>query len=163
MDEVVEQLIDRLDLEPHPEGGYYRRTYESSTTLRHSEGETPTESRRRAVSAILYLLPADDVSRFHRLHGDEIWCYHWGSSLRLHLLDDDSYETRTLGPNLESGENPQVTVPGGTWFGATVEDNYTLVTCTVIPEFRFEDYELADREELLEIYPDQSEIIHRLT
>lgn len=163
MDETVEALIDRLDLQSHPEGGYYRRTYESDRRIdvEDNGGSSPVE--RRAGSAILYLLPATEVSRFHRLKSDEIWHYHWGNSLTLHVLERDGYRTEILGPNLENGEQPQVTVEGGRWFGATVGSGYTLVSCTVVPEFDYEDYELASEEQLKRQFPEHGDVIEELT
>lgn len=160
MDDVVEDLVGRLDLKPHPEGGYYQRTYESDELS--GEG-ADGESSRRMGSAILYLLPASEVSRLHRLDADELWCYHWGSPLTLHRLNDEGYRTDRLGPSLENGEHPQITIPAGEWFGATVEAGYTLVSCVVVPEFDFEHYELANADDLKEKFPNQTEIIETLT
>lgn len=163
MDNVVKDLVERLDLEPHPEGGYYRRTFESEQMIHGREGEQSLKTARRAGSAILYLLPSSEVSRFHRLGAHEIWFYHWGSPLTLHRLTEGGHETDKLGPSLENGEKPQVTVPAGEWFGATVEEGYTLVSCAVIPEFDFDDYELADADELKDDFPRHRDIINRLT
>lgn len=164
MHDRARELIDRLDLEAHPEGGYYRRTYESGETIPSDVLPAGYESPRRLGSSILFLLPAEEVSRLHRLRGDEMWHFYEGASLDIHVFGgEEGYRTLRLGSDLRAGEFPQHVVRGGHWFGATVPEEYALVGCTVWPEFRFEDFEMADRAELLRQYPDQQSVIERLT
>lgn len=149
--------IDRLGLEPHPEGGYYKRTYRSPVSVSGDElpdhrGDRPT------ATAIYYLLEADDCSAFHRLQSDELWQFHHGSPLTLYLLDDGL--TR-----IELGRDQfQAVIPAGTWFGAELTDNegFALVGCVVTPGFDFEEFELAGPA-LAEEYPAHQELIERLT
>ncbi len=164
MDETVKELIDRLELSEHPEGGYYRRTYESKLKLEPGELPEKYTGKRRAGSAIYYLLPADDFSAFHRLEAEETWHFYRGQPLTLHVLDEQQGHTKhKLGPKIEAGEQPQVTVPAGKPFAAEVEIGYTLVGCTVVPEFNFEDYRLCGRQKLLADFPDARKVIRRLT
>ena len=143
-----EEWVRRLDLEPHVEGGYYRRVYESEVRL---------PDGTRSASAIYYLLGAGERSRLHRVGRDELWCYHSGRSLDLWFVGEEGVTVRRLGPNVEEGECPQLLAPGDMVFGALpVEgpgEDCTLVTCVVIPEFREGAYHLltpAERAELAE-------------
>jgi predicted cupin superfamily sugar epimerase len=163
MKDRCEYLIECFDLDPHPEGGYYRRTYESETEISSNALPSEYESSRRVGSSILYLLPSTEVSRLHRLSGDEMWHFYRGSPLTLHVFEDEGYRRHRLGNDYETGESPQYVVRAGNWFGATVGEAYALVGCTVWPEFQFEDFEVADRTELVQEYPEQERIIEKLT
>ena len=152
---TVQDWIESLRLAKHPEGGYYRETYRSLTTV-----ELPAFAGARAVStAIYFLLPADEVSALHRIRSDELWHVYAGQPLTIHVLTaDGQYSTVALGP-----ENPQALVAAGRWFGATVENEFALVGCTVAPGFDFRDFEMADRMTLLAAYPQHRRVIERLT
>lgn len=161
----AQRWIETLQLQPHPEGGYYRETYRSPQRLMGCclhEHEGP----RVVATAIYFLLPGGEFSALHRLRSDEMWHFYAGSPLTLHLItpEGDLVQVR-LGPNAQNGESFQAVVPAGCWFGATVDDpdGYALVGCTVAPGFEFEDFELGDRQQLLERYPQHREIIERLT
>lgn len=151
--------IDQLGLEPHPEGGFFKRTYQSPHTVTREE-------TRPLSTSIYFLLRSEDVSHFHRLQSDEIWYYHGGSSLTVHVIHEDgSYQAIRLGPNLEQGEVLQAVVPAHSIFGSTVQDadTFALVGCMVSPGFDFADFELFAREELLAQYPQHASIIRKLT
>ena len=152
---TTQDWIDSLQLLPHPEGGFYRETYRSPLPV-----EFPNFSGARAVStAIFFLLPAGNVSAFHRIKSDEIWHFYAGQPLTIHLIATDGrLAALTVGPDL-----PQAVVPAGCWFGATVEQGYALVGCTVAPGFDFCDFEMAERSALLGMYPQHRTIIERLT
>lgn len=156
------EWINRLALEPHPEGGFYRETYRAPHPI-----ESPRHPGTRAAStAIYYLLREGDVSTFHRLLSDEVWHHYAGGSLTVHTLSEsDGYEALHLGLDLTAGQRPQAVVPGGVWFGATVDEGspYVVAGCTVAPGFDFADFETARREELVQRFPAQREIIERLT
>lgn len=118
------------------------------------------------ATAIYFLLPGDQFSALHRLRSDEVWHFYAGSSLTLHIIDPQGCLTqKKLGTNPDKGESFQVVVEAGCWFGATVDDpqGYALVGCTVAPGFEFEDFELGNRQQLLEQYPQHRELIERLT
>lgn len=133
----AEQLIRELALQAHPEGGFYRRQFTSS----HVD-----EARRPCCSAILFLLPAGMVSRWHRIDADEVWHFHEGAPLELLIADSEqSVRRESLGP-VEPGQLPQRVVPANAWQAARSLGDFTLAGCTVAPEFRFEHFSLLDDE-----------------
>ncbi|MCS6949397.1 MAG: cupin domain-containing protein [bacterium] len=165
MNAEAQYWISVLGLQPHPEGGYYRETYRSEQRLMgcclHGH-----EGPRVAATAIYFLLPGGEFSALHRLRSDEMWHFYTGSSLTLHIIDDEGNLSQVkLGTNPQKGESFQAVVRAGCWFGATVDDpeGYALVGCTVAPGFEFEDFELGDRQQLLERYPQHRDLIERLT
>ncbi len=120
-------LVDELELEPHPEGGHFRRTF--------------LDPDGRA-SSILYLLAARERSHWHRIDAVEIWNHCGGGPLELSIsVDGEQTERLTLGP--PPGGSPQVIVPAGAWQSATPVDGFSLVSCVVVPAFRWERFELA--------------------
>ena len=132
---TAEQVIARLGLSPHPEGGWYRQTWVA---------EAP-EGTRPAGTCIQYLLDAGGRSHWHRVDATEIWHFYAGTPLVLSTADTLKGPARevTLGPDLVQGEQPQVIVPAGAWQAARAGDGWALVGCTVSPGFRFEGFELA--------------------
>jgi len=131
---TAEEIIRLLELEPHPEGGFYRRTFEDSVA---ADG-------RPASTAIYYLLARGMSSHWHRIDAVEAWHYYAGAPIALSLSADGvASETHRLGPDLGAGERPQVVVPTGWWQAAVSLGDWTLVGCTVAPGFRFEGFELA--------------------
>jgi uncharacterized protein len=157
MNKRIQELILSLNLRPHPEGGFYAETYRSSDTVNARGGQ------RSLATSIYFLLTAGNISKFHRIKSDEMWFFHEGNPLTVHLLDNDGYRTLKLGPVDEEGHEPFQLVPAGVIFGSTVEEGYALVSCVVAPGFDFEDFKLFEAEELLSEYPQQEGIIRRLT
>jgi predicted cupin superfamily sugar epimerase len=158
--------IDRLGLRKHPEGGYYRETYRSKETIAREQLPERFEGDRAFSTAILFLLPADEVSAFHRIKQDEVWHFYEGSALTLHVIDArDDYSSIKLGRDIEGGESMQAVVEAGCVFGAAVDDpgSFALVGCTVAPGFDFQDFEMPARRDLLVRYPQHWSIIERLT
>lgn len=150
-------LIQKLDLQQHPEGGYYRETY-------RSEGKLDFGGERNFSTCIYYMLTADGFSAFHRIRQDEIWHFYEGSSLHIHMINPQGkYSLARIGSNLAEGEEYQFVVPAGYWFAAEVMGDYGLVGCTVAPGFDFRDFELAAREQLMEQYPQHLSIIEKFT
>jgi len=129
-------LIARFDLAPHPEGGWYRRLYCSSTEVNGPIG------RRPAVTSIVYLLRADETSRWHRVRADEIWHFYEGAPLTLLHADPAlvRIEMTLLGSTAEAA--PVAAVPAGHWQAARSRGAYSLVGCTVAPGFDFADFTL---------------------
>ena len=157
----MEDWIEQLRMEPHPEGGFYKRSFDSEQLL-FSENH---EGERKLFTSIYFLLRSQDISRFHRLKSDEIWYFHGGSPLTVHIIDEEGkYRKEALGLDIVKGEKPQVIVKKGSIFGSTVdqEDTYTLVGCMVSPGFDFQDFELFEKSWLLEKYPQHKGIIERL-
>ena len=124
-------IIAKLGLQPHPEGGWYRETWRG-----------PMIAGRASGTAILFLLQAGERSHWHRVDADEIWLWHAGAPLCLSMGETAAREHR-LGPAVLGGELPQIVVPAGHWQAARSLGDWTLVSCTVSPGFRFEGFELA--------------------
>jgi predicted cupin superfamily sugar epimerase len=158
--------IRKLELEPHPEGGYYRQTYKADLAL-PKQSLPPNFTGPRAVStAIYFLLEAGNFSAFHRLQSDELWHFYAGEALLIHVIEAGGlYFTIQLGNDPEAGDALQGVVKAGCWFASEVKDGkgFGVVGCTVAPGFDFEDFELAEREELVKSYPQHHGLIARLT
>ncbi|ACF11905.1 protein of unknown function DUF985 [Chlorobaculum parvum NCIB 8327] len=165
---TAEFWIDRLRLERHPEGGWYRETYRSEGEYDFSGAATFGSARSYATS-IYYLLEQGDHSRLHRIHSDEQWYFHAGSPLDVHCFPETGKPSRfTLGDNPDAGEVLHSWVPAGDYFGASLAesddpDAYALVSCVVAPGFDFRDFSFADREALTAKFPDHARIIEKLS
>jgi uncharacterized protein len=157
--------ISKLELNAHPEGGYYKVTYEAEEKISDLELSVRFDGKRLLYTSIFFLLQSHDVSHFHRLKSDELWYYHAGSHLTIHVIHEDGiYEEVKLGVNLEKGETLQYLVPKNSIFGSSVmeKDTFSLVGCMVSPGFDFQDFELFTQKELLAQYPQHSEVIRKL-
>ena len=129
------EVIARLELKPHPEGGHYRETFRDSR--RDVDG-------RSASTAIYFLLARGERSHWHRIDAAEVWHYYAGSALNLQIADDAGQRCIRLGPDLAAGEVPQTIVPAQAWQAAESSGDWTLVGCTVAPGFDFATFELAE-------------------
>ncbi len=130
----AKDLIEKLGLARHPEGGWYRETWRADAA----------EGARASGTAIYYLLEAGDFSHWHRVDATEIWHWYAGAPLVLTLSENGhDAEARMLGPEIAAGQSPQVIVPPGWWQTATSMGNFTLVGCTVSPGFEFSGFEMA--------------------
>ena len=145
-------LIDKLGLEPHPEGGYFREVYRSAARVQPLDGRTD----RLALTTIYFLLAAGQVSRWHRVASDEVWHYYEGGRLELLVADAglNDVSRRVLGP-VADNTAPVHVVLAGEWQAARPMESYTLVGCTVGPGFEFEDFRLLDS------LPDQAAALRR--
>lgn len=134
-------IIQRLGLQPHPEGGYFRETW------RASRRDLTSDGARGSGTAIYFLLKAGEVSRWHRVDAVEIWHHYAGDSLELRIAEhDQAASAQILGRNIERGERPQIIVPKDAWQRArigTPRAGWVLVGCTVSPAFEFSGFELA--------------------
>ncbi|WP_296229229.1 cupin domain-containing protein [Ralstonia sp. UBA689] len=160
---AAQRLIDRLGLEPHPEGGFYRETYRSQERVQR--GIPPVE--RAAATAIYYLLADDAYSAWHRIQSDELWHFHTGDPLDVHVLEGNgTVRTHRLGHAAEDEMAVyQAVVPAGRWFAAervAGVHGYVLVGCTVSPGFEFSEFELAESRVLLESHSAHDDLIRRL-
>jgi len=158
--------IESLNLLPHPEVGYFREIYRSENTIGNSSLPAEFEGNRSVGTSIYYLLKSGQRSLLHRIKSDEIWHHYDGSPIVLFLIHEDGkHEEILLGKNIAGGENPQIVIKGGTWFGAFPknDNSFTLAGCTVHPGFDFDDFEMADREKMLIDFPHLESIIRRLT
>ena len=157
--------VTKLGLEPHPEGGFYKRSFESEEHTSDQELSVEFEGKRKLYTSIFFLLGSNDISHLHRLKSDELWYYHAGSPLTISVIDENGhYKESKLGLNLDEGEVPQLLVPKNSIFGSFVrdEDTFSLVGCMVSPGFEFQDFELFTQEELLLKYPQHKEVIMKL-
>jgi uncharacterized protein len=135
--DIADRLIVTLELQPHPEGGWYAETW------RHR----PPDGSRGAGSAIYFLLRQGEVSRWHRVDADEIWHYYAGDPLQLRIAEAGAAPgSHILGPDVEAGQRPQIVVPAGAWQTARPLGQYTLVGATVSPAFEFAGFQLAPDE-----------------
>ncbi|MEJ6398737.1 cupin domain-containing protein [Yoonia sp. 208BN28-4] len=130
---TADDIIEKLDLAPHPEGGFYRQTW-----IADNDG-------RPTGTAIYFLLRDGGASHWHTVDAAEIWFYHAGAPLILSVSQTDVGPAQdiTLGPDLLSGQQPQGIVPTGHWQAARTTGDWTLVSCTVSPGFDFAGFKLA--------------------
>ena len=166
MNQQAKAIINHLNLEQHPEGGYYKEVYRSEGVINPDSDETVYPSSRNFSTSIYYMLEGLDTSSFHRIRSDETWHYYTGSSATIHIIHPDSlYEARYLGPELSRGQSYQLTIPGRSWFGVTVDDpdSFMLAGCTVAPGFDFKDFEIGDPYKLKQAFPEHKAIINRLS
>lgn len=166
MKQQIKEIINHLNLAPHPEGGYYKETYRSGGVIQPESDESSYPVGRYFFTAIYYLLEGTDTSSFHRIRSDETWHFYSGSSATIHIIHPDSlYEALYLGPDIVQGQAFQHTVPGGSWFGVSVDktDSYLLAGCTVAPGFDFKDFEMGDPYKLKQAFPEHTDIIEKLS
>ncbi len=157
----AEDWIRQLALVPHPEGGYYRQTYQASELIPHSALPARFSGSRSFSTAIYFLLKHPQVSRFHRIQSDEIWHFYTGSGLTISILQDGKLRQERLGADIGARDSFQVVVPANCWFAASVNTPgaFSLLGCTVAPGFDFADFELATAEALIQAYPDHAQLI----
>ena len=134
---VAADIIARLELKPHPEGGHYRETFRDLGV----DG-----SGRSRSTAIYFLLARGERSHWHRIDAVEVWHYYAGASLTLQISDDEGQRSIKLGPNLAADEVPQAIVPPHAWQAAESNGEWTLVGCTVAPGFDFATFEMAPKD-----------------
>lgn len=159
---TAQHWIQQLDLQPHPEGGYFREVYRSDEQI---DGLVRYEGPRCASTSIYFLLEGQQTSRFHRLASDEIWHFYAGSAANIHIIAPDGTLTiKPIGLSLEQGQAPQQLIPRDHWFAAEVFDkeSFILVGCTVAPGFEFQDFELAECAALCASFPKHQELIKRM-
>ena len=163
---TADYWIDNLGLIQHPEGGYFKEVYRAEEHIARSALPGRYGGDRPYATSIYFLLKGNECSHFHRIQSDETWHFYQGTCLELFVLEKNGALTsHLLGPSFETGERFQVTISRDHWFGAKVRksDSYALLGCTVAPGFHFEDFELANRQKLIEAYPQHSQLIQDLT
>jgi predicted cupin superfamily sugar epimerase len=162
----VQEIVEKLNLLPHPEGGFYKETYRSEGQISQGSLNENFSGKRSYCTAIYFLLTKDNFSAFHKIKQDEMWHFYAGSPLTVHMIDKEgNYSKQLIGNNFSKNELPQFVVPKDSWFASCVEDGkeYALVGCTVSPGFDFDDFELANRDLLVKKYPNHKNIITKLT
>jgi len=161
----IENLIHKLKLKKHSEGGYFAEIFRSEEMLKNSILPKRYSGQRSIYTSIYYLLYGNKFSAFHRLKSDEIWHFYKGTRLLIHILENkQKLITIKLGENLSKGDTFTARIKSGYWFAAEVEDkkSFSLVGCTVSPGFEFEDFEFGDKGKLIRNFPKHKDIIERL-
>lgn len=163
MSYLADYFIKSLDMTAHPEGGYFKESFVSDSTL--APNTLHINEERHLWTSIYFLLRTGEVSNFHRLKSDEMWYFHAGEALTIYMISPEGeLIEKQLGLNIEKGESPQVLVPKDYIFGSSMNrKGFSLVGCMVAPGFNFKDFELFDRKYLLEKYPSYKETIEKLT
>lgn len=153
----IQYLIKELNLLPHPEGGFYKEVYRSEENI--------TSIDRSLMTSIYFLITGSNVSRFHRIKSDELWFFHEGDPLIVHTLDHEGHYEHLLGLDFTKKENPQLLVSKDTIFGSCLAENgsYALVSCVVAPGFDFRDFELFTYDQIIAQFPENENIIRKLT
>ena len=157
---AMQEFIEKLELTPHVEGGYFKETYRCESLHELENGKS-----RSLATLIYFLLPHGNYSKFHKIESDEIWIYQAGSPLLIHMIDNEGkWSTATLGLDVTNGQQPQVCIAAQTIFGAEVleADSFSLSSCMVAPGFDFSDFQLYDKQELIGRFPNLATIIEHL-
>jgi predicted cupin superfamily sugar epimerase len=165
MNFTATDYIEKLQLQPHPEGGYYRQTYASDEQLKAAALPPRFGGDRFISTAIYFLLEGKDYSAFHRIKSDELWHFYSGGGLHIYVIHPDGKgEVMLLGNDLANGYHFQQVVKARCWFASKPanENSFSLVGCTVAPGFDFADFEMAKEGELLMEYPQHEEWIRML-
>jgi uncharacterized protein len=158
---TAQDYIQILDLQAHPEGGFYKETYRAETSF----DPVGFDGSRNVSTAIYFLLEGNNKSHFHKIKSDELWFFHDGASLEIYVLEVSGLKIIRLGKNIAEGEVLQAVIPANVWFASKVKDNdgFVLVSCTVAPGFSFEDFDLATRSFLLSQFPGEEDVIEEMT
>ena len=162
---IVNTLIQRYGLEPHPEGGWYKQTYKSNEQIATEALPKRFGANRVFSTAIYFLLEKENFSAFHRIKSDECWHFYAGDPLLIYIIEQTGeLKVISLGSDHEKDQSFQYVVPANCWFASrpAPESEYCFVGCTVSPGFEFDDFELADASELSTIYPQHKPIIIEL-
>ena len=161
----AEQYMMHLQLQPHPEGGYYRQSYRSTEFIPGESLPVRFNGKRPFSTAIYYLLEKGDYSSFHKIKSDECWHFYAGGSLYIHVIENEgNYTFIKLGNNIDNDEVLQYIVHAGAWFAVepAPETIFALTGCTVAPGFDFEDFEMGDRANLVRLFPQYETILQRM-
>jgi predicted cupin superfamily sugar epimerase len=153
------QWITTLNLQPHPEGGFYREVFRSEQSVRR---ENSAETKQ-ACTSIYYLLEGNDFSGFHRLKSDELWYFHKGSPLLIHVINEQGeYSTHELS-DTETG-SLSVAIKANLWFASEIpsKTDFALVSCAVAPGFDFSEFEMAKKAQMTTQYPQHSALLNRM-
>lgn len=155
---MLQKWVESLQLQAHPEGGYYKETGKSEQIIKSGSGlDVPLYTN------ILFLLEDKNPSRFHVLQSNEVWYFHDGKPLTVHCIyPDGEYKAVRLGRNPET-DLLQFEVPKGVIFGSSVDEDWALVSCMVSPGFDFREFYLFETQELLDKFPQHEAIIKKLT
>lgn len=159
--------IEKLKLQEHPEGGYFRELYRSDLVISKQHLPAGFHGDRNISTSIYFLLKSNQFSAFHRLASDELWHFYSGHGLNIYELDNFSGKLvkHRLGNDPVKGESFQTTIRAGNWFASGVVEGgeFALAGCTVSPGFHFDDFEMATRASLIAEYPEHADLITAYT
>ena len=164
--DTTEFLIKKLNLQPHPEGGYFKEVYRSNGKVGSESLDSRYIGHRNYATSIYFLLTSNAFSAFHKINQDEIWHFYEGSPIVLHTISKQGiHHEHYIGIDFSKNQKPQLVVTAGTLFAAKVleKNSYSLVGCTVSPGFDFKDFELAKRNHLIKKFPQHTDIIKLFT
>lgn len=145
----AEYWIENLQLEKHPEGGWFREVYQSGEMISKHALPEGFSGDRSVSTSIYYLLEGEDFSAFHRIKSDELWHFYTGnSSIEIISIEEGKTKQQFLGDNPGQNHYFQIVVPKNTWFAARLinKNGFALAGCTVSPGFHFDDFEMANQE-----------------
>jgi hypothetical protein len=150
--------IKHLNLQPHPEGGYYSEVFRSEQQLLR----LGAHEQKQACTSIYYLLEGDDYSGFHRLASDEIWYFHKGVPLHIHVIDQQGVHIALELSDTISG-SLSIAIRAGLWFASEIPsgNGFTLVSCAVAPGFDFSEFEMAEKQKLTALFPQHSNLLNK--
>lgn len=166
MDDAVKRIVERFELVPHPEGGFFREVYRAAARVTHPGVPQGFEPERSAGTLIYFLLSGDAFSAFHRVRwSDEIWHLYAGGPLEIFVIDGGGKLDRRLLTNDLSRGEPTTLIPAGAWQSARLAAGapWALGGCTVAPGFVYDDFEMPPAAELLERFPEHEAAIRELT
>ena len=162
---TAKYFINNLQLQPHPEGGFFKETYRSSGTIALKCLPPYFNGERSYATSIYFLLQQGHFSAFHRIASDECWHFYEGGALLIHIIDKQgTYSCIRLGRKTGEGEFFQFVVPAHCWFASEPAPGteFSLVGCTVSPGFDFADFEMADKKLLSGQFPQYHSVVNRL-
>lgn len=162
----AEEYIQYLQLQPHPEGGYYTQSYCSSEVIPVTALPDRFTGDRPFSTAIYYLLTKNDFSAFHKIKSDECWHFYAGDRLYIHVIErNGNYHHVTLGPEICKNEVFQYIVPAESWFAVEPPPgtSFCLAGCTVAPGFDFRDFQMGNKKILADLFPQHYPLINRLS
>lgn len=163
---AAEYWIDKLQLTTHIEGGAFREIYRSPVLAPLSALPAGFTGDRNFCTSIYFLLQQHQFSAFHKIKSDEVWHFYYGDVLIVYEIDQQGQMIEhRLGCDPDNNEAFQCVIAAGNWFAARLAPGgeYALAGCTVSPGFDFDDFELANKRDLIRLYPEHEEIIHALT
>lgn len=162
---TVQQIINAHDLQPHPEGGYFKESYRSKEDIPVAALPDRFTGDRSFSTGIYFLLEGEQFSAFHRIKSDEMWHFYSGDVLNIYVIrEEEDLEIITLGSDILQGELFQAVVPANCWFASRPagKTSFSFVGCTVAPGFDFADFEMAKAGELAKEYPQHETLIRQL-
>lgn len=162
----ADYYIKKLELISHVEGGAFKEIYRAPMMIPKATLSEEFKGDRNASTAIYFLLKHGQISALHKIASDELWHFYDGDALCIYeITKQGELIKHVLGRDLEKGESFQILIKAGSWFGSRceVENGFSFVGCTVAPGFDFEDFILADRQQLSELFPQHKKLIEELT